>query len=128
MGAAPEKHFSTPEGQAKGRGFEPQSTKAMGASESPKISLATTGQKVPAWHRSVFNLDSGFRGLMLLAALVVLGIVALIMIELMQRSSLAWQKFGAQFFIGSDWDPVSGVFGALPFIYGTLVSSIIALI
>ena len=65
---------------------------------------------------------------MLLAALVVLGIVALIMIELMQRSSLAWQKFGVQFFIGSDWDPVSGVFGALPFIYGTLVSSIIALI
>ena len=117
-----------PEGHAKGRGFDSQSTKPMDASESPKISLVTTGQKVPAWHRSILNLDSGFRGLMLLAALVVLGIVALIMIELMQRSSLAWQKFGVQFFFGSDWNPVSGVFGALPFIYGTLVSSLIALI
>jgi phosphate transport system permease protein len=100
----------------------------MDASESPKISLATTGQKVPAWHRSPLNLDSGFRGVMLLAALVVLAIVALIIIELMQRSTLAWQKFGFQFFFGSDWNPVSSVFGALPFIYGTLVSSLVALI
>ena len=99
----------------------------MDTSESPKISLVTASQKVPAWHRSVFNLDLGFRGLMLVAALIVLGIVALIVIELIQRSALAWQKFGIHFFFGSEWDPVSGSFGALPFIYGTLVSSLIAL-
>ncbi|MBV9181834.1 MAG: phosphate ABC transporter permease subunit PstC, partial [Acidobacteria bacterium] len=44
------------------------------------------------------------------------------------RSSLAWQKFGLGFFFASDWNPVSGEFGALPFVYGTLVSSLIALI
>ena len=88
----------------------------------------TTARKAPAWHNKLFNLDTGFRGLTLLAALAVLGIVALIVIELLQKSSLAWHAFGLHFFFGSDWDPVSESFGALPFIYGTLVSSLIALI
>jgi phosphate transport system permease protein len=65
---------------------------------------------------------------MLLAALTVLGVVGLIVAELLERSVLAWQKFGVHFFVGSEWDPVSGLFGALPFIYGTLVSSLVALI
>jgi phosphate transport system permease protein len=73
-------------------------------------------------------MDAGFRGLMLLAALAVLGIVGLIVAELLQKSSLAWHAFGFHFFIGSDWDPVSESFGALPFIYGTLVSSLVALV
>ena len=64
---------------------------------------------------------------MLLAALTVLGVVGLIVAELLERSVLAWQKFGVHFFVGSEWDPVSGLFGALPFIYGTLVSSLVAL-
>jgi phosphate transport system permease protein len=36
-------------------------------------------------------------------------------------------KFGLRFFFGSAWDPVNGNFGALPFIYGTVVSSLVAL-
>jgi phosphate transport system permease protein len=128
MGAASDKHLSIPERESRGRSGGPQFTEPMDTSESPKISLVTTGQKAPAWHRSVFNLDFGFRGLLLLAALIVLGIVALIVIELMQRSLLAWQKFGLHFFFGSEWNPVAGSFGALPFIYGTLVSSLIALV
>ena len=100
----------------------------MGESESRKLSLVTAGVKTPGWHRSIWNLDFGFRGLMLLAALAVLGIVGLILAELLQQSSLAWHKFGFHFFIASEWDPVSGVFGAFPFIYGTLVSSLIALV
>ena len=60
--------------------------------------------------------------------MTVLGIVGLIVTELLQRSSLAWSKFGLHFFFGSEWDPVSGAFGALPFVYGTLVSSLIALV
>jgi phosphate transport system permease protein len=36
--------------------------------------------------------------------------------------------FGLHFFIGTAWDPVSGDFGALPFIYGTLMTSFIALL
>jgi phosphate transport system permease protein len=46
----------------------------------------------------------------------------------MSRSSLSWHAFGLRFFATSDWDPVNEQFGALPFIYGTLVSSLIALI
>jgi phosphate transport system permease protein len=44
------------------------------------------------------------------------------------RSSLSWHAFGFKFFTASEWDPVSKRFGALPFIYGTLVSSLVALI
>jgi phosphate transport system permease protein len=89
---------------------------------------AVTTTKPTSWVRSVFNLDAVFRNLMLLAALVVLGIVFLIIRELLTQSALAWHKLGIHFFFGSQWDPVSGAFGALPFIYGTLVSSLLALI
>ena len=44
------------------------------------------------------------------------------------HSKLAIDKFGAGFFVSSEWDPVEEKFGALPFIYGTLVSSAIALL
>jgi phosphate transport system permease protein len=94
-------------------------------SEVPKA-VANDVQTIPFWKR-LLNLDSGFKGLMTLAGLIVLAIVGLILTELLQRSSLAWQKFGVHFFFGSEWDPVSGAFGALPFIYGTLVSSLVAL-
>jgi phosphate transport system permease protein len=56
------------------------------------------------------------------------GIVLLILFELITGSKLTIQKFGLSFFFGSAWDPVNGNFGALPFIYGTVVSSILSLI
>src|SRR5947209_121866 len=125
MGAVPERRISEPGAK---RGFEDPHTKNMGASETPGISLVTTGQKTAVWHKSLFTLDRGFRGLMLLAALCVLGIVGLIIAELLQKSAMAWHAFGFKFFVGSQWDPVSGNFGAIPFLYGTLVSSLIALV
>ncbi len=72
--------------------------------------------------------DGVFRGLMLLCALSIFGIVALIAFELVTRSQLSISKFGLGFFFHSAWDPVKGNFGALPFIYGTLVSSLLALL
>ena len=71
--------------------------------------------------------DLIFKGLMLLCALSVLAIVGLAVKELITGSRLSLHQFGWKFFIGSDWDPVSGEFGALPFIYGTLVSAAVAL-
>jgi phosphate transport system permease protein len=100
----------------------------MGTTESPKISLVNTAQKAPSWTRNFFTLDVGFHGVMLAAALSVLAVVGLILSELLQRSSLAWQKFGFHFFAGSAWDPVAGDFGALPFMFGTVVSSLLALV
>jgi phosphate transport system permease protein len=72
--------------------------------------------------------DKTFRLIMTLCAASVLGVVALILMELITQSGLSQQKFGFGFFAGRMWDPVSGDFGALPFIYGTLVSSFAALV
>jgi len=61
-------------------------------------------------------------------ALAVLAVLILIVYELISRSGLSWHAFGFKFFASSEWDPVSEKFGALPFIYGTLVSSLVALV
>ena len=72
--------------------------------------------------------DRLFKSAMTLCGLAVLGVLTLIVYELISGSGLSWHAFGFKFFAGSDWDPVSEKFGALPFIYGTLVSSLLALI
>ena len=72
--------------------------------------------------------DSLFRAGVAAAAFSVLAIVAFLVYELVRQSQLSIKAFGWGFFTGRDWDPVSGVFGALPFIYGTLVSSFLALL
>ena len=71
--------------------------------------------------------DRAFKWLTLLMALSVFALIVLIGIELWRGSHLALQKFGARFLTSSEWDPVNEQFGALPFIFGTLVSSVIAL-
>jgi ABC-type phosphate transport system permease subunit len=75
---------------------------------------------------------------MVLCALSIFAIVVLIATELVMRSHLAWSQFGFRFFfsvfVDPDtqlpmyWDPVNGHFSALPFVYGTLVSSFLALL
>jgi len=72
--------------------------------------------------------DGAFRWIMLLCALSIFAIVALIANELVVSSKLTLTKFGFKFFVGSAWDPVNEDFGALPFVYGTLVSSLVALV
>jgi phosphate transport system permease protein len=73
-------------------------------------------------------VDNAFRWLMVLCALSIFAIVALIFWELVSRSQLTIHKFGFKFFFGTAWDPVNGNFGALPFVFGTLVSSLVALV
>ena len=60
-------------------------------------------------------------------ALVLVLIVVAIGVELTRQSMLSIQKFGFDFWRTQTWDPVAGDFGALPFIWGTLYSSILAL-
>jgi phosphate transport system permease protein len=72
--------------------------------------------------------DNAFRWLTLLMAFSVFVLIALIGYELFSGSRLALQKFGFHFLIGNTWDPVNEVFGALPFIFGTLISSAIGLL
>ena len=61
-------------------------------------------------------------------ALALVLIVVAIGFELSRQSLLSIQKFGLNFWRTSTWDPVAGEFGALPFIWGTLYSSILALV
>jgi phosphate transport system permease protein len=72
--------------------------------------------------------DRGFRaGTGSFAFLVVL-LVAGIGFELFRTSQLTIAKFGFNFWRTKTWDPVSGEFGALPFIWGTLYSSFLAML
>ncbi len=70
----------------------------------------------------LFRLGTGFFAF--LVALLVAGIA----FELWRESRLSIEKFGLGFWKTSIWDPVAGNFGALPFIWGTLYSSFLALL
>jgi phosphate transport system permease protein len=72
--------------------------------------------------------DTAFKLLTWSMAMVVFVLVGLVGWELWQGSALSLQKFGWRFLIHSDWDPVSGHFGALPFVFGTFVSSLLGLL
>ena len=72
--------------------------------------------------------DLGFRIATGLFGVFLILIVAAIGFELARQSILSIEKFGLQFWRTSTWDPVSGDFGALPFIWGTLYSSVLALL
>ena len=73
-------------------------------------------------------MDRGFAVAMALCASSVFAIVILVLVVLVARSRLSLQAFGAMFFFRSDWDPVHGSFGALPFLFGTLATSVLALL
>jgi phosphate transport system permease protein len=62
------------------------------------------------------------------AALLLIAIVAAIAVALYSGSVLSIREFGWRFWVTDTWDPVAGQFGARPFIWGTLYSSILALI
>lgn len=64
----------------------------------------------------------------LTCAFSIVAITALLFYELFYRSALSRAMFGWSFLWSTTWDPVAGQFGALPFIYGTLVTSALALL
>ena len=69
-----------------------------------------------------FKFGSGFFAVGVVFLLVAIGLL------LFASSRLAWQTFGLSFITGTDWDPVAGIYGALPFIVGTLMTSLLALL
>jgi phosphate transport system permease protein len=70
--------------------------------------------------------DAAFKLLTWGMAMMIFVLVALVGWELFQGSKLSLRQFGWSFLI-HDWDPGNGNFGALPFIFGTLVSSLLGL-
>jgi phosphate transport system permease protein len=69
-----------------------------------------------------FRLGTGAFGLVLIALVCGIGVT------LAYQSMPSIQKFGLNFWRTETWDPVAGEFGALPFIWGTLYSSVLALL
>ncbi len=72
--------------------------------------------------------DVGFGLLTGAVALAVVALVVAIGLALWSQSRLSIEKFGFAFWTNRVWDPVSGEFGARPFIWGTLYSSVLALL
>ncbi|HVZ81143.1 MAG TPA: phosphate ABC transporter permease subunit PstC [bacterium] len=82
---------------------------------------------------SLFFLKSGFadkafEGITAFFAFLILFLAVLTAFTLWKASAPTIEKMGWQFLTSSDWDPVQGVFGSLPFVYGTLLSSFLALL
>ena len=71
--------------------------------------------------------DNTFAAVMLVCACSIFAIVLFIFGNLVIHSRPSLVQFGWKFFTRSAWDPVSGDFGALPFIFGTLATSLLAL-
>ena len=76
-----------------------------------------------------FNRDDQiFKAVTLTSALTVLVLLAGVMVALLHGSLPAWRAFGFGFFTSESWNPVTEKFGALPAIYGTLLTSFIAML
>ena len=72
--------------------------------------------------------DFVFKGVTVLFAFSILAILLLMVVEMTRESIPTMAAFGWRFITGRDWDAVQGSFGALPYIWGSVVSSILALL
>lgn len=90
------------------------------------------GKRPPSFLNKILGNNSPgdviFERLTLLFAVLVFLLVIFMGWEMYSNSVLSIKKFGWKFLITTTWDPYSEVFGALPMIFGTIVSSLIALI
>lgn len=101
------------------QGFETDGG-GLGAAPSPLIAK-TLKRRHSQW------LDPAFKGLTAAFASLVLVLIGAMGVVLYSKGHLALTTFGARFLWTSQWDPVKGLFGALPNIYGTVASSVIAI-
>jgi len=87
--------------------------------------VVTARVHAPAGRQAGDRIWNGLLGLLGGAILLVVGVIVLELVEV-ARPVLKTGALG--FLLGTDWDPVSGSFGALAFIYGTLVTSALAIL
>jgi phosphate transport system permease protein len=85
------------------------------------VSLSSSRPAVSRGDRVFKGLTAAFAGLVLVLAFLVAW-------ELYLSARPAIGKFGWGFLTSSDWDPVQEMFGSVPFVYGTLASSLLALL
>ena len=105
-------------------------TSSAGAAASAKTKGATAGTRPPsrsAWISASFA-DRLFAWTAKIAALVTLGLLLAIMGSLFSGAWPAIREYGLGFFLRTEWDPVQNQYGGLVMIYGTLMTSLIALV
>lgn len=113
---------------------EPQPIQVAFESQAPGPGPVASGSAPSVVRRYLLSRGSGevadrsFSALLLTCASSLFLIVLFILFILVARSKPSLMQFGWKFFSRSAWDPVSGDFGALPFIYGTLATSFLALL
>ena len=95
---------------------------------SPFAGIATRDAMLARTLRRFHIGDRTFGTLTLISAITVLVILAGVMISLVHGSLPAWRAFGFEFFTSQSWNPVTEKFGALPAIYGTVLTSTIAML
>jgi phosphate transport system permease protein len=78
--------------------------------------------------RFVSPVDRGFAAVVYGGSIIFALLIIGLFVELVLGSWPSIVKFGPGFIVGSEWNPVTSKFGALPMIYGTVVSSFIAII
>jgi phosphate transport system permease protein len=85
--------------------------------------------KVPAARASGGRLgDRVFRAVCVGAGVFVLALLGAIVVSLLVGALPAFRAFGAQFLVNVDWDPVRDIYGAAVPVYGTIVTSVLALL
>ena len=89
--------------------------------------LAPSAASKPSLERSSYS-DTLFKILLTLAAVAIPVLLCFLVVELWAGAHLAIRKFGFSFVTSSTWDPVAEEFGAFPLIFGTLISSVVALV
>jgi phosphate transport system permease protein len=99
----------------------------VAASTTPAIKARPSGRAQSFQQRLRAGDDLAYL-VTLTAAAAVLAVTALLVYELYVHSALSRHKFGWSFLVTRTWDPVAEQFGALPFIYGTVVTSVLALL
>src|SRR5438477_10968026 len=91
-------------------------------------SSAAPAVRVPAVSRATQTGDTVARLITLSFAAGILLLTTLLVLQLWSGSAASRQKFGFGFLSSTEWNPVTEQFGALPFIYGTVVTSVVALL
>lgn len=99
----------------------------MSVTAPTALEARPSGQASAFWQRLRSGDDIAYV-VTLTCALTILAITALLVFELYKNSAVPRHQFGWSFLVTSTWDPVAGQFGALPFIYGTVVTSALALL
>src|SRR5258708_35944761 len=92
------------------------------------VDLEGVRSRTPSFIQRLRLGDRLTHGVTLASAATIVILAGWVLIELFQKSALSRHQFGWKFLTSQTWNPIAGDFGALPFIYGTVMTSALALL